>query len=230
MLQAVIFDMDGVIIDSHPAHRKAWHAFLKTLGRTISDAELDFVLDGRKRDEILRHFLGQLSEDAIREHGNRKDAFFRESSLEVSPIPGVLDLLGQLHTAGIVAGIATSASESRTRHTLERLNLLDKFAAIVTGNDVDVGKPDPAVYQLACQRLNVPTGRALAIEDAVSGIQAAKSAGLACIGVAGHQSPQKLRKAGAARVVMNLVGLSPGKLDHLLEQHSRRAAPAPTAD
>lgn len=221
MLQAVIFDMDGVIIDSHPAHRKAWQTFLKTLGRSVSDAELDFVLDGRKRDEILRHFLGELSEDQIKEHGNRKDEFFRKSLLEVSPIPGVVDLLERLQEAGIVAGIATSASESRTRHTLDHLHVLNKFAAIVTGNDVGVGKPDPSVYQLACQRLSVPARNALAIEDAVSGIEAATGAGLACIGVAGHQSPHKLRTAGAADVVMNFVGLSVAKLVLLLEQHSR---------
>ena len=61
MLRGIVFDMDGVIIDSHPTHRKAWQEFLGTLGRTVSEDDLDFILEGRKRQDILRHFLGELS-------------------------------------------------------------------------------------------------------------------------------------------------------------------------
>src|SRR5437660_9476812 len=177
MLRSVILDMDGVIIDSHPAHREAWKTFLQSLNRTVSDTELDFVLDGRKRAEILRHFLGELSDEQIRELGNRKDDFFKKASLQLKLVPGVVEFLSSVRRSGIFTAVATSASESRTRHTLEGLQLLDKFIVIVTGNDVAVGKPDPSIYSLACKRLNVGPGNALAIEDAVSGIKAAKAAG-----------------------------------------------------
>jgi beta-phosphoglucomutase len=227
MLEGVIFDMDGVIIDSHPAHRQAWRTFLQTLNRTVSDAELDFVLDGRKRDEILRYFLGELSDQQIRELGNRKDEFFKRASLQPKLIPGVVEFLNCVRRAGIVTAIATSASESRTRHTLKNLRLLDKFAVIVTGNDVAVGKPDPSIYSLACERLNVPPGCALAIEDAVSGVKAATGAGLICVAVANHHSPQKLRAAGAARVVQNFVGLSLTQLLHI--SHACRITPISVA-
>ena len=73
MLQAIIFDMDGVLIDSHPIHRQAWQRFLLTLDQQVSDAGLDFILEGRKREDILRHFLGDdLSEVQISEYGKRK--------------------------------------------------------------------------------------------------------------------------------------------------------------
>ena len=75
--------MDGVIVDSHPAHRKAWRQFLRTLGREVSNTELNFILDGRKRADILRHFLGELSEAEIVDYGKRKDDFFQHSSFEV---------------------------------------------------------------------------------------------------------------------------------------------------
>src|SRR5271169_569148 len=124
MLEAVIFDMDGVIVDSHPAHREAWRMFLRTLGKAVSDTDLDFVLDGRKRGEILRHFLGELSEAAMQEYGKRKDEYFREASLQVKPVPGVVRFMRRLENAGITTAVATSASESRTRHTLEHLRLI----------------------------------------------------------------------------------------------------------
>lgn len=78
MLSAVIFDMDGVIIDSHPAHRAAWRTFLREIGRKVTETELDFVLDGRKRSEILRHFLGNSrktkfeSMETVRTNSSRK--------------------------------------------------------------------------------------------------------------------------------------------------------------
>jgi len=216
MLEAVIFDMDGVIVDSHPAHREAWRMFLRTLGKAVSDTDLDFVLDGRKRGEILRHFLGELSEAAMQEYGKRKDEYFREASLQVKPVPGVVRFMRRLENAGITTAVATSASESRTRHTLEHLRLISKVNVIVTGDDVALGKPDPSIYVLACERLNVKPGHAVAFEDAVSGIQSARRAGISCIGVASHQSPDKLRVAGAAYVVKDFSNLSVPRLERSL--------------
>jgi HAD superfamily hydrolase (TIGR01509 family) len=227
MLKAVIFDMDGVIIDSHPAHREAWRAFLQTVGKSVSESELDIVLDGRKRSEVLSHFLGELSEQQIRQYGDRKDAFLRERSLQIKLIPGILELLDRLRSRTIATAVATSASKNRTQQMLEQWQLTEKFDVVVTGNDVPRGKPDPSIYRLACQRLNTAPGNALAIEDAISGIQAARAAGLACVAVAGHESPHKLRAAGAAHVVQDLVDLSPAQLEGLLASHHPTSLPAP---
>jgi len=215
-LQSVIFDMDGVIIDSHPAHRKAWHEFLGVMGRDVSDKELDFILDGRKRREILRHFLGQLSEEQLNEYGNRKDEFFQQAALELTLIPGVVEFLISLRECNINVGLATSASESRTRSTLERLQLTRYFEVVVTGNDVTEGKPDPAIYHLVCRKLNVDPQNAVAIEDAVSGILAASSVGLKCVGVGHARNEERLRAAGAHQVIPDFVGISPGHLDRIL--------------
>ena len=76
-LRAVLFDMDGVLIDSHPAHRAAWREFLCSLGKDVSDTELSFILDGRTRAQILRHFLGELSEQGLQTYGKHKDELFR---------------------------------------------------------------------------------------------------------------------------------------------------------
>lgn len=220
LLLGVIFDMDGVIVNSHPAHRRAWRQFLQTLGRNVADRELDFILDGRKRRDILSHFLGPVSEAKLVEYGKRKDEFFQQSAAEVKPIPGITEFLIDLNENGIVAAVATSASEARTRSTLERLQLRNYFSVILTGNDVENGKPDPAIYRLACRRLNVLPECVLAIEDAVSGIQAARGAGLKCLGVASDRNAEKLRGAGAIRVIRSFAGLSLKELKGMFHQAS----------
>lgn len=219
-LRGVIFDMDGVIVNSHPAHRKAWRQFLQTLGQRVTNRELDFILDGRKRRDILSHFLGPVSEAELVEYGKRKDEFFQQSAGEVEPIPGVIEFLIHLKKNGVVAAVATSASEARTRSTLESLQLRNYFAIVLTGNDVENGKPDPAVYRLACRRLNVLPENAVAIEDAVSGVQAARGANVKCLGVASSRHAKKLRHAGAVYVIPSFVGLSLKRLKGILHQAS----------
>lgn len=220
IMQSVIFDMDGVIIDSHPAHRRAWQEFLRTIGQEVPEHDLDFILDGRKRPEILRHFLGEVSEAQLAEYGKRKDYFFQQIALEISPVPGVIDFITRLSRQGVMLAIATSASQTRTRSTLKRLNLTDHFAVVVTGDDVTNSKPDPAIYNLVCSRLQSQARHSLAVEDAVSGIRAAKEAGLKCVGVVGSRCEGKLRAAGADHVIENFVGLSLNSLQGILEERS----------
>lgn len=208
MLQGIVFDMDGVIINSHPAHREAWQKFLRTLGKEISDSNLDFILEGRKRQDILRHFLGELSDAELVEYGNKKDEYFRELGEHIQPVAGVVEFLEELGQAGVPAAVATSASEQRTRFTLQKLNLAPRFQAVVTGDDVAQGKPDPAIYQLAAQRLGLSSYKLLAFEDAPCGVQAAKAAGMRCIGIGNDARVRPLKLAGADRVLKNFLGLS----------------------
>jgi len=217
-LRGIVFDMDGVIVDSHPAHRKAWRKFLQTLGRNVSNRDLDFILDGRKRRDILCHFLGPVSEAKLVEYGKCKDEFFQQSAADVEPVPGITEFLIHLNKQGVTAAIATSASEARTRSTLDRLHLVRYFSVIITGNDVAAGKPDPAIYRLACRQLNTPPGSLLAVEDAVSGVKAARAAGLGCLGVGTQRSAQQLRSAGAQHVIESFVGLSLTKLKRIFRQ------------
>jgi beta-phosphoglucomutase len=219
MLEGVIFDMDGVLIDSHPAHRNAWRKFLLTVDKTVDDQELDFILEGRRREEILKYFLGDLPATTIDEYGHRKDQLYEENFDEVKLIPGVCAFLEALERAGLRTGIATSASRSRTSGTLSRLHLDQKFADLATGDDVLVGKPDPAVYRLISERLKIPPDRLVVLEDSPCGIQAARAAGMWCIGVATNGRTEALRLAGAAHVVPDFVNLSVEELLELWKAH-----------
>jgi HAD superfamily hydrolase (TIGR01509 family) len=219
-LDGVIFDMDGVLIDSHPVHRIAWRRFLTSVGKDVADEELNFILEGRRREEILRYFLGDLPQGMVAEYGQRKEDFFQENFKDVKLIPGVEIFLRELKIAGVKTGIATSASSYRTLRTLQLLNLEDKFAAVITGDDVSAGKPNPAAYRLAAERMNLKADQLLVLEDAPTGVQAAKAAGMRCIGVSSNGRAEVLRLAGADQIIPNFVDLSMEKLLQLLASPS----------
>ncbi|HEX5413155.1 MAG TPA: HAD family phosphatase [Terriglobia bacterium] len=213
--KGVIFDMDGVLIDSHPVHKKVWAQFLASLDRPVTEKELDFVLDGRKREEILRHFLGDLSAQRIRDYGQRKDRIYEKITRELKTISGVEQFLGLLESAGIPMAVATSASFERARDTLEALGILPRFRALVTGNDVLKGKPDPEVFVRAAERLNRHPHDLLVVEDAVSGVRAAKSTGMKCLGIAADGRSGMLRAAGADHVVADYQNISLNEVHRL---------------
>jgi HAD superfamily hydrolase (TIGR01509 family) len=200
-IRAFVFDMDGVLIDSHSTHRRAWKEFLQSEGRRVSDQELAFILEGHTRSEILRHFLGNLEEEELLAYGSRKDDIFRSLEHEIHAVDGVVAFLEKLRRIGVNLAIATSASEIRTASTIERLGLGGCFDAVITASDVELGKPDPAVYRLACERLNILPSDAIAFDDAHAGVQAAKAAGMRCIGVANRDLREHLLEAGAEAVI-----------------------------
>lgn len=214
--RAVVFDMDGVLIDSHPAHRAAWEFFLQSLGIQVSEAELAYILEGRTRVEILRHFLGNLPDNELQEFGRKKDEIFRDLERSVQLTPGILEFLKMLEILGMHCAVATSASEIRTASTIERFGLGGYFEAIITASDVRLGKPHPEVYQLACERMGVSPGHSLAFDDAPAGVLAARSAGLRCIGVCANGGSAHLLAAGAEAVIDGFVRFP----IELLRQHT----------
>lgn len=201
--QGIVFDMDGVLIDSHPAHKASWREFLQLEGVRVSEQELTFILEGRTRNEILRHFLGDLPEQELQSCGRRKDDIFRCLEHQITPIPGVIEFLRETERRGIARAVATSASEIRTFSTIERLGLGGFFDAVITAADVAAGKPDPLVYRLACERIDLNPEQALAFDDARAGVISATQAGLRCIGVASNGLGHQLLLAGAEAVIPN---------------------------
>ena len=202
-IQAFVFDMDGVLIDSHPVHFAAWRQFLGDLSIHATAQDLAFILEGRTRSEILRHFLGPLPEVELRKYGQRKDEIFRSMEAQIPAFSGVMEFLAVLEEEGIRRAVATSASEIRTASTIERMGLGGYFDAVVTAADVVSGKPHPEVYRLACARIPVSPDHALAFDDAPAGVIAARAAGLRCIGVSSNGTREALLDAGAEGVIGN---------------------------
>ena len=215
MLKSVIFDLDGVIVDSHPAHLRAWKKFLLSVGKSATEAELEFVRDGRKKIDILRHFLGDLDRREIQAYGHEKDLLFKEEARGVSTVAGIRDLLNQLNRAGLPMAVASSGSGERVHYILDLLGLREYFATVVTGDEVANGKPDPAIFRQAAEKLQVPPSDSLAFEDSVSGVRAARAAGMRCLGIATPHRAQSLLQAGAQAVLPDFVGTSVSQIRKL---------------
>ena len=203
MLAGVIFDFDGVIVDSHPLHLEAWKEFFRSMSREVADEELAFVLEGAKREEILRHFLGGLTPEQTRSHGDEKDKLFQAQASELKLVRGFAEFLAQMEAAGLPSAVATSGGRRRVEQTLARFSLLSRFRAVITGDDVAQGKPDPALFLMAARALQIAAERLLVCEDAVAGVMAAKTAGMKCLAIAANGRGPLLKDAGADLVVEN---------------------------
>lgn len=208
MLTNVIFDMDGVVVDSHEAHIRTWKKLLLSLGKSVTDADLSFVRQGRKRREILRFFLGEIPDDQVKAHCHVKDLLFRNEMQGIKMIPGVLELLEDLKRAGVPVALATCGGGLRVHHLLLRLRIREYFAAVVTGDEVTFGKPDPEIFHKAAWQMHVHPAESLVFEDSISGIQGAKAAGMKCVGIADRHLAPALVQAGADYVLPNFSGLS----------------------
>ena len=208
MLAAVIFDMDGVILDSHPIHRRAWKRFLEAVGVSVTPEELEFVTQGGKREDILRHYLGSLTAEQVRAYGHWKEALFREEALAIDPMPGLAEFINELEVAGLPIAIASCGSRQRILYVLDRLRWTSRFRVVIAGDDVVQGKPDPAIFRKAADELGVRHREVVVFEDAVAGIQGAVAAGMKAVGVASNGTAHGLLAAGAARVVPDFVNVS----------------------
>jgi HAD superfamily hydrolase (TIGR01509 family) len=203
----LVFDMDGVLFDSHPVHRKVWRELLAALGRPVSGAELDFVMDGARGEEILRHFLGPLSPGQIALYTKQKDALFRNEEENVRTIEGVEAFLDLVEAAAVPKAIVTSASRARTKRLLDLHELTSRFAVIVTGDDVANGKSHPAIYLRSAEELRVAPCDVLVLEDAIPATRTAKGIGMKCVGIATGARRRQLLEAGADFVVPNFTQL-----------------------
>ena len=201
MLKGIIFDLDGVLVDSHAAHRKAWQKLLTSIGRDFTETELEFVVEGHKREEILRYFLGEMSEADVQRYGALKKSYFREFAHEVTPVPGVLEFVRAAEETGLTLAVGTSAGAKRAEETIAGLGLQSHFSAIVTGDDVVKGKPNPAVFNLAAERLGISSRNLMVCEDAAADVQAAKSDGMNCLAIAATGRTELLKEAGADWIV-----------------------------
>jgi HAD superfamily hydrolase (TIGR01509 family) len=204
---ALVFDMDGVLFDSHPLHRRAWRELLREAGKDVSEAELEFVLEGATREEILRHFLGPLTPQQTALYASKKEAIIRQEEDRIQAIEGLEVFLDLVESASIPMAVATSASKVRVTRMLENHALADRFAAVLTGDDVPGGKTNPTIFLRAAEQLQARASEVLVFEDAITAVKVVKQIGMKCIGIAAGNRGTRLVKAGADLVVPNFTHL-----------------------
>jgi len=204
---AVVFDMDGVLVDSGAHHRAAWTALLGELGVAVPH-EFWRLTIGRPAEEAVEHLLGRsLSLAEARRLSRRKHEHYAKLSHAGLPaVAGAPAFVSALVELGIPRAVATSARRADATRLLRDLDLLPYFAVIVAAEDVHNGKPAPEVFLTAAERLGVRPERCLVFEDSVVGVRAARAAGMRVIGVTTAHTMAELTAAGAERCVADFEG------------------------
>ncbi|MFB6272689.1 MAG: HAD family hydrolase [Salinibacter sp.] len=215
---AVIFDMDGVLINSEPLHDQVQRQFARELGIELSP---DFFKQFRGVDGwtfwsyVVAEYDLELSVDELLEEDRDRYIAAIESDADIKAILGANELVQRLRKDDVPIALASSSSRRQIRAVLDRLDLQPAFRVQVGGDEVETGKPDPAIFRLAAERLGFPAARCVVIEDSTNGVTAAKQAGMACIGFNGlFHNDQELSEADA--VVNDLRNVSALSINDLL--------------
>ena len=201
---AVIWDVDGTLVDTAELHFAAWARLAAEMGRPFGRDDFAATF-GRRNPEIIRFLFRQEFADAdVDRIGETKETYYRtEAEKGVQLLPGVRELLDGLHARGVRQAVGSSAPRGNLDLILRITDSRRYFDAIVGMEDTTRGKPDPQVFLVAAEKLGVPPPRCVVLEDAVAGVEAARAGGMKCVAVTfvGHHPAEKLTAAGAERVV-----------------------------
>lgn len=218
--RAAIWDVDGTLVDTAEIHFAAWTDFAAAHGFPFTRADFAATF-GWRNPEIVRKLFDPAADDArCADWGEEKERLYRAATdrAGVELLPGVGALVDDLAAAGWLQGLGSSAPRANLDLILKHTGTAGRFGAIVSGDDVSRGKPDPEVFLKAAAKLGVSPARCVVFEDAPSGVEAAKAAGMACVGVTfvGHHPAARLTAAGADVVVPSLAAVTVQTAEGLL--------------
>lgn len=192
----VIFDMDGVLADTAEAHYQSWQVVAEEYDTDIS-RELFHQTFGRPNHQIIPQMLGrEVTDEELRRVDRLKEEAFRDIVADtVKPVPGVVELIEELAAEGYRIGLGSSGPRENIEAILGALGVRDYFGAVVSGWDVERGKPEPDVFLMVADRLGVASGNCVVIEDVPAGIRAAHAAGMLCVAVTTTHAEELLGEA-----------------------------------
>jgi HAD superfamily hydrolase (TIGR01509 family) len=207
MLNAILFDLDGTIVNTDPIHYITWRDMLKHYSIEIDENFYKSRISGRLNPAIIKDILPQLSpEDGVK-FAEEKEALFREFAPDLQPLAGFSQLLEWTKTHQLKRALVTNAPRLNVQFMLEVLGIKEAFHTVVIAGEDIAGKPDPAPYQVALNNLGIQAMNAIALEDSPSGIRSAVSAGLRTIGIASTHNPLVLQEIGAFMAIPDFTDL-----------------------
>jgi beta-phosphoglucomutase len=197
MLTAILFDIDGTIVNTDPIHYQLWYKSLLTYGIEIDEVFYKSRISGRLNLEIIKDILPQLSPAESQNFATEKETLFRQLAHQLEPLNGFWELLAWTETHQLKRALVTNAPRLNAEFMLNVIGIKEAFQTIVVAEECPAGKPNPIPYQMALQNLGIKAEEAIALEDSPSGIRAAVVAGVRTIGITSTQNPQVLLQKGA---------------------------------
>jgi len=215
---AAIFDVDGVLVDSYEAHFESWRRLASETGVEFTEQDFAATFGRTSRDIIRTYWRPGLDQDTVRQLDDRKESLYREIVEGDFPaMSGAVELIDDLERSGWALGVGSSGPRENVALALDRLGRADAFSAVITGEDVERGKPHPEVYARACERLERPPGRCVVIEDAPAGIESARGAGARTVALLSRgRRREDFQETRPDLVVESLGELSAGRLAALI--------------
>ena len=212
MIQSVLWDLDGTLVDSEQYHWLAWRDTMAAEGVSLTHPEF-LKTFGLRNDAIIPQWIPVATPERIEAIGVVKEQLYRRLVREggLEPLPGVRHWTGRLAREGWLQAIASSAPRENVDVVLAVIGLGPCFQAIVSAEDVTLGKPDPQVFITAAARLGSAPARSVVVEDAPAGVEAARRAGMPSIGVRRNGSPLPANLA-----VASLADLAPDAFSRLV--------------
>jgi len=212
----IIFDMDGVIIDSNPLHKKAWRAVFGREGISITEEDFTNFIFGTTGDSAIRTLMKRdMTQEEVNSFNLAVDTEYRSMVKRmdvVEPVEGLRDFLQCILRSGHKTAVATSAPTANVDLVMDKLQLREYFQLIVDKTGITHGKPHPEIYLKTLEQMNMPASQCVVFEDSLAGIQAAVGAGIKVIGVTTSHSDKELKAAGAVVTIRHFDEMS---ADHI---------------
>ena len=216
MLKAIIFDLDGTLVDSLPYHHESWRIFFKN--NNLEEHDFSEVLKEYKGGgtlELMTSVFGDMyTKDELKKMTDDKEIIFRDIyKSKIYPIEGLNKFLDNLKENNILLSIGSNAIRKNVLMTIEELGITGYFSSIICGDEVSKGKPDPEMYLKTLSNLKMDKNECIIFEDSIEGVTAAKNAGIKSIGVTSSQSSEILKSFGAFKTINDYTEIS---LDNIL--------------
>ncbi|HEU5291889.1 MAG TPA: HAD family phosphatase [Cyclobacteriaceae bacterium] len=188
---AVIFDMDGVIVDTNPHHKIAIQQFCASHGIQLNELTFQHKIYGRTNRDWIINVFGEITDEQRDTYAYEKEALFRKMYTPV-PVTGLIDFLDMLVANKIPRAIATSAPPENVEFIVNKIGIRKYFDIILDERNVTNGKPNPEIYLKTAKALGLPNSQCIVIEDSLSGITAARKAGSKVIGITTTHTPAEM--------------------------------------
>jgi beta-phosphoglucomutase family hydrolase len=195
--EAVIFDLDGTLVDNNAYHIEAWKAFYDKIGKPFSLEEYTQNINGRINRDIFNYvFNTTLSPEQIEEYSHEKESMYRELyKPHIKPINGLIDFLEMLEKAKVPKAIATSGLVPNINFMFEHIPIRNFFHSVIDSTQITHGKPHPEIFLKAALSVNAVPSRCVAFEDSVAGIKSAKAAGMKVVGLTTTHTAEEIKQA-----------------------------------